>query len=462
MSVNLEIKGGEKYIKCFKNNEQQSFDNNVEILAQDIDQARKIILAFEVAITKSKPQFPEFSKLEKALDFLKNSGSEVSFDGKSYKQQLEFTLGEGTKSTLTLVETELKGKSIENKSILYLSDLEPNSLILKVSGKKILLICNTKNNVEFVKTLKDNVLQNYEKNIEVLFSDMETAREALEAFKYSIKESEIKPMTWKSVSDAMAFLKTEIIGESIVKDQYKLSFTGEISEPYKTEYSKTKTDANGVSTEFQYIFYPYMLDANTTKIKSSGKYLSVITIMSNKSSFVKIYKSGKQQSYDNELEIMAFDPKQARNISEAIKYIVSNTTPKAKDWSDKKKNMEYVQQNVGNFTNEGIATNQKIELNGDDPCKISFTVSTADEKGKTTEEIYEFSLSDMNKSAVNYKVNGKNVNVTFSCKSGEKFVKVYKNGQQQSFRSDVTIFEDDVEDAKNIVDAIRNSIIQCE
>ena len=46
---------------------------------------------------------------------------------------------------------------------------------------------------------------------------------------------------------------------------------------------------------------------------------------------------------------------------------------------------------------EGKEVKQKIELINNDPCRISLTISSTDDKGKTTDEIYEFALSDMNK-----------------------------------------------------------------
>ena len=88
---------------------------------------------------------------------------------------------------------------------------------------------------------------------------------------------------------------------------------------------------------------------------------------------------------------------------------------------------------------EGKEVKQKIELTNNDPCKISFTVSSIDDKGKTTDEIYEFALTDMNKLMVDLKVSGKNVEVTLHCKNKEKLVKVYKNGAQQAWGTDVKI-----------------------
>jgi hypothetical protein len=68
----------------------------------------------------------------------------------------------------------------------------------------------------------------------------------------------------------------------------------------------------------------------------------------------------------------------------------------------------------------------------------------------------------MNKLIVDLKVSGKNVEVTLSCKNKEKLVKVYKNGAQQAWGTDVEIEANDVETAKNIAEAFKGAIAQCE
>ena len=112
--------------------------------------------------------------------------------------------------------------------------------------------------------------------------------------------------------------------------------------------------------------------------------------------------------------------------------------------------------------NDGKNAKQKISLTNNDPCKISFAVTTADDKGKTTDEIYEFSLSDINKIMVDYKVSGKTILVTLECKNKEKLVKAYKNGVQQAYGSEVDILENDVDIARNIVEAFKSAVTFCE
>jgi hypothetical protein len=103
-----------------------------------------------------------------------------------------------------------------------------------------------------------------------------------------------------------------------------------------------------------------------------------------------------------------------------------------------------------------------IGLVNNDPCRISITVSSTDDKGKTTDEIYEFTLTDMNKALVDLKVSGKKIEVTIPCKNKEKLVKAYKNGEQQAWGSEAKLEAADVETARNVAEAFKSAITQCE
>jgi hypothetical protein len=462
LSVSVETKGNDPYFKYTKNNEQQTFDNNFEIIAEDIDQARNIIAAFSTAIEKSKSVIPDFGNLQKSLDFITKNTKELSIEKRTLNQTINFIPGKGTKSTFTYTEPDSKGKPVEERYEFYLSDIDANSVTFKVSGKRITVVSTSKNKTKFIKYFKDNALQDFQNEIGILTTDIETSREMVEAFKAAIKSSEIQPVIWKSVGEVLAFLTNTLTGETIGTDKFKLNFSSISTEPLNVRYVVGKTDVKGITAEQSFEFYPYMLDPGTVKIGSSGKYLNVEVTVKSKDLFIKVYKEGKQQAFDNVMEFMAFDARQAQEIAEAIKYLAGNGKPKDMVWSDKQSAIKFITENVGDMKSDGQELKQKLELINNDPCRISLNVSSIDEKGKTTDEIYEFTLTDMNKSMVVLKVSGKNVKVILPCKNKEKLVKVYKNGEQQAWGINVEIEATDVETVKNIAEAFKSAITHCE
>ncbi len=462
LSVSVETKGSDAYIKYSKNNELQGFTKDFEIITEDIDQARNVIAAFTAAIEKSKPTIPDFGSLQKAVDFITKNTTDLTLDKKTLSQKISFVAGNGTKSIFIYTEPDSKGKAIEERYEFYLSDIDANSINFKVSGKKITIVSTSRNKTKFIKYYKDNVLQDFQNEIGILTTDIETSREMVEAFKAAIKSSDIQPVAWKSVGEALAFLTNAVKGEPIGADVYKLDFSSISTDPLSVRYVQSKTDAKGITVEQSSEFYPYMLDPATVKIGSSGKYLNVEVSVNSKKLFVKVFKEGKQQSFDDVIGIMSFDARQAQEITGAIKYLAGNSKPKDKVWGDKQAALKFITENTGDIKGEGREVKQKIELTNNDPCKISFTVSSTDDKGKSTDEIYEFGLADMNKMMVDLKVAGKNVEVILPCKNKEKLVKVYKNGAQQAWGTEVKLNFNDVEAAKNVTEAFKSAITLCE
>ena len=140
LSVSVETKGSDPYIKYTKNNELQGFAKDFEIIAENIDQARNIIAAFTAAIEKSKLVIPDFGSLQKAVDFITKNTTDLTLDKKALSQKINFIPGNGTKSIFIYTEPDSKGKPIEERYEFYLNDIDANSINFKVSGKKITIL----------------------------------------------------------------------------------------------------------------------------------------------------------------------------------------------------------------------------------------------------------------------------------------------------------------------------------
>jgi len=142
-----------------KNKDQETFINDFEIFAADVDQARNIIAAFTTAIEKSKPAVADFVSLQKSLDFIMSNTADITLEKKTLTQKINFASGNGTKTIFTYNEPDSKGKSIEQRYEFYLSDLDPNSVSFKVNKEKIAIVSSTRSKTKFIKYFKDNILQ---------------------------------------------------------------------------------------------------------------------------------------------------------------------------------------------------------------------------------------------------------------------------------------------------------------
>lgn len=462
LSVSVKTKESNRYIKYYRNNEQQNFDNAFEIISDDIDNARNIIGAFSTAIEKSVQALPDLGSLTKSIDYITRNTIDITSENKKTGQKINLTQGNGTKSLLTRSEADSKGNLVEERYEFYLNDIDANSINFKVNGKKIIILLISKNSTKFIKYYKDNTLQDFQDEINILTPDIETSRALVEAFRTAVKNSQVQPTAWKNINEAIAFLTNAVTGETVGGEIYKLNLSATATEPLNIRYVENKTDSKALKVEQSNEFYPYTLDPGVVKITAAGKYLKVSASVKNKKTYIKVFKDDIQQNFDNEINIMAFDARQAQVMAEALKYIINNSAEKNITWKDKPSAMKYIVENTGTIKSEKKEVKQKIELINNDPCKISYTVSTTDDKGKSVDELYEFALTDINKQVVSFSVSGRNVTVSLACKNKGKLVKVYKNGVQQSWGTSVEIAAADIESAKNIAEAFKAAVTMCE
>lgn len=468
LSVELSTKNNEKYIQFTKNNQLQNYISSVEIMANDVDQARTIISAFEFIATNSKAQLPEFNTQQAALDFLVSKISSITLDQKTIQQKITFANGNSVKCTFIYEEPDSKGKNISNTYEFYLSDAEP-LVSLKVSGKKVFIPIYTTSRNKYVRYTKDNLLQNYTEDLEIYQNDIQSAREVVTALRAALKKNSEVPVKFGSISDALKFIQTNIESSTLGSDQYKLQFEGKLTEPYASTYTYSKTDAKAVTTEESYLLYPYLLDSNTIKVNTEGKYLTVSMLTTSKKSLIKKTKKDAT-SFTSQLYITCFDVKKAKDIAAALKYIATVAKPATKTFDNKQAALDYIKQNTSDIDINGKSIIQKLEIDNTNPCKVSMSRSSTDEKGKTSEELYEFTFLDINKQTVDYKVSGtgmamssgSNLAVNLTCKNNQKLIKPYKDNTQQSYISGVDILVSDADTAKNIADAIKYVISVCE
>ncbi len=247
--VSLNTTGNERFIKYKKNGALQSYASDLEILATDIEQARNIISALTVGISKSKAQYPEFQNVKQALDYITANITKVDVDSKSVAQKLEFTDSKGIKASFLSTEPDSKGKNIESLYEFYLNDIEDNSVTCKVSGKRVVILFNTKNKQKFIRYSKDNTVQNYQYDMEIQSDNLETARCIIEALKYALKNNKPAPESFANMTAAIDFLKNNLGDIKAGTDQYKQTFNGSSTEPFSCTYTASKTDTKGITTE---------------------------------------------------------------------------------------------------------------------------------------------------------------------------------------------------------------------
>ena len=462
MKVKLATKGNQNFIKVTKNNEPQSYDKDIEIVFDDLDKARNTINALNAAIANTKPILPTFKSKKEALDKIGTWISKSNAGTNQYTQSFAFDVANPDKLTIILNITETKGKTEESKFEFYTFDADANLVGVSASGKDAQITLNIKGKVKYIKVFKNNIQQSYDDQIVLHSHDIESARQAAEAFRYIVNNSEYKSQTYKSVSEALNLLKEGVSNVTSGATQINQTVGYSSGEPYLLTFKTVKTDSKGAATEESFSFYPYILDNKLSNVYVSGKIISLVLKGKDKTKLIRSSKNGEIQNYVGEVEIQFSDILIARDVFASISNIIDKSVPKVKTWSSKSTAAAFATSGIKDLSIGKIQVKQKMEMVGNDECKFNYNFITVDEKGVSKEEIFEFSMIDINKLKIIINADGKVIKLKIETKKQEKLIKYYKDSKLQNFASSLEFIFDDYNLARQVQESLIYVAGECE
>lgn len=462
IKVKLGTKGNQRLIKVLKNNEIQSYDIDIEILFDDLDKARNTINALNVAISKTKPTVPTFKSSNEALDKMNGWLATSSIGLNKYTQTIAFEPTNPDKYIFSINTTDAKAKVDENKYELYIFDIDANIVNVGTSGKDAQITISTKNKLKYIKTFKNNNQQSYDNEMTLHAPDIESARMAAEAVRFIVGKLVYEPDAYKSITEALSWLKDGVYSGISGTSQIDQKVEYVATEPYYTTFTSKLTDSKGVAKEESYSFYPYTLDAKLCKVSVSGKNVTLEIKSKEKTKFIKASKNGEVQNYTGNFEIEFADAFDAREALASLTYIIDKSTTKTKAWTDKTSAANFVINALKDLSVGKRQVKQKLETTGGDQCKLTYNITNVDEKGISTEEIFEFNLLDINKTKSVIGVDGKSITLKLEIKNQDKLVKYYKTSKLQNYASSVEFVFDDYDMARLVQDALVYLVTECQ
>ncbi len=393
-----------------------------------------------------------------SLASIKEKVQDVQIDKTTYKQSIDILDESKGKLGFVSVMVDEKGKTAKERFEFYLSDIDKNTIIRKTSGKKLFISLSVNNNQKFIQYFKEDKLDSYTSNIEILLSGADAAQELADLFKASIPLVTSGEKGWNTNSDALNWLKDNISKVSSGPVTFEQSFSFGERKDYLASLTVKKTDQKSVSTEEKYEFSILDLNQKKLTIKVSGTQLSVSVETKGSDSYIKYSKNNEQQNFVNDFEIVAEDIDQAHNIIAALSTAIEKSKSVLPDFGSLQKSLDFITDNTKDLTLDKKTLSQKISFTPGNGTKTIFTYASPDSKGKLIEERYEFYLNDIDANNMNFKVSGKKITIVPISKNKTKFIKYYKDNILQDFQNEIGILTADIEDSREMAEAFKSAI----
>jgi hypothetical protein len=313
ISFELEIKDKQKYIRMSDDQGLLAYANTIDIYVADIETARNLINALENAIDQCEEGVLEFNNTEKSITWLSENIGEVIIDATNYNQTVKVFPDNENKIELSILLITEGSENINEIHEIYPEDLSLDDLVIKVSGKKMMVPLST-GKLKYIKTYKNDALQNYTSVTELLFDDVQKARIFIAAIKILHDNSQLKNRLMKDKESALAYLdehirEIELNGQTIYQKVEKRD-----DDDCKMSFTTKETDSKGIETELLYEFTLADIDPSISQITVSMNKLMVDVITKDKEKLIKPYKNGEAGNFVNSIEILVDDVLVAKKI----------------------------------------------------------------------------------------------------------------------------------------------------
>jgi hypothetical protein len=456
----LGVRNKQKLVKVIKNQEVDPYDNEVKIIAKDIETARAITEAVKKAIPLAEKEVTSRLKIsgyDAMINWLTENVKDVAVGSKTYVQSMSKGDHIGT-LVFKEVTTDTKG-SVEETYSFNLADLNLNTINFKVTGNRFAINVETLRKDKYVAVRKNGEVKPYVNEVTINTNNVDEARDIKTILTMAV------PLAVEKVKSDIPVVNSEKDGLQNIKKQVVNLKVGskQITQQMLAEClcKLTQTESDAKATESNVYQFNWM-DFNpvTSQVDVSGDKLFIELQTIDKKKMVMHTKNDKFDGYETSVKLYLFDIESARRLKSAVDKSIEKckgryTEPFGNDASSA---ITWLKENVREVTLEDETHKQSLEHVEEGKIeKLKFTNRELNPKGTGAEEVYEFSLADVNPLSTQVDTKGKWLYVSFEAEFKNKIFKYYKDGKIQPYASKIEFAVNDVELARNVMGALKKS-----
>jgi hypothetical protein len=390
------------------------------------------------------------------IDWLAPYTAEVNAGSYIYKYGFTAVDNNTCKLKIDEQKTDKKGKTSSDSYILYISDINPSSLSFKASGKVIEVNMETRLSQKFITVFEEGEFKGYTNKITISMDEVDKARSFIEVIKSHIDPCQKNERTWSSVEEAFTWLANNIGVSEISGTTYKQSFS-KGAKSYLAQLKTEKTDSRGNTQTETYIFDLSDIDHSSIAVDVSGSELTIELPVRDNKYFIQVLSADGSLSYSKGMEIHADDIEQARNISNALSYLVSNTRAERKEWTSYSQALTYVKENLREVKSGSSSYAQSVSFGTSPSDKVSFRSVITDSKGTSSEELSEIYLNDL-VPAAELNVSSGSAYISLESRDKNKYIRQIIDGNTGSYANSLKIYVEDIDNARDMAGALEYAI----
>ena len=381
----------------------------------------------------------------------------------TYDQTWTSDSNEPNKITVTFVQTDTKGRSEQEEYAFNLADIDDKTIRYRSQKDLILVELKTKGNQRFIKKWTDGELQNYSNGVTLVASDIENARSIQQKLKEAVKLSRelIKDrLQLSGYEDMVKWLEDNVKGGEVEDQSFVYNWKQDAQLDSRFELTLDESNAKSAKQSV-YGFNLGDFNANAVNMMIKGKFPYVEIRTDGKTKYISVIEDGEPGNYSGTIQIYSDEIEKARNIETVLKQIIPLAKDKLKaqlpSFGSGSEALGFLSNAIGDVS----IGNDSYQQSMTNDCKATVKVIESDEKGNSKEQVYDLNLGDLNPGRTQIKISGNTVGLSLETNNKNRYIQVYRDGEQQNYASDFEIVTDGIESARFLKEAFSPAIEEC-
>ncbi|MEM8908593.1 MAG: hypothetical protein AAGD05_12150, partial [Bacteroidota bacterium] len=384
----------------------------------------------------------------------------AEMDGEVYQQQWQ--QNESLSSRVVLEQsTPRKKENLEEVFKFNLADLSERSIAMKIKDKKIYVEAAIERKQKMIAHQKDGKMENYRNKLQIYADKTDHARNIVRVLRLIVPEAKSYMKSQMIISDTTNAALDQLQAQIGSIEYDKFSIDQQLGTDCITTLEQEESGSKDQKTT-NWQFNWADINPLETKIAVKGKEIFVENSIRNKQKLIRHIENEEQQNYTKSLKIRAANVENARLLTQLIPLVSTYCKKELKGQetsTDLDENLTWLKENIVNLDTKDRQYEQSFQ-SLDTPCKCQMTKITSTEK-KSTEEIWEFNLSDIDPRAIQFKISGKSLSVEIGTRYRDKTIKAYKDGKTENYTNKISILMEEIEQARQLIKVMAQAARTC-
>ena len=465
VTVEASTRGKRDLIKVYEDGEVEGFDDEMEVYAAGIEEAREIVSALRSAIetcseNSSENNYGEFTSDELQAK-LENNITDVDINDEAYLQSISKAPQQKNVFLFEFTDQE-EGEVMEY--YFNPADLDADKVAFDTDDAAVVLQLETNNGDELIKVVENGETDGYTDKLEMMMQDLEQARDMVYLWQAFIGKFEnntvgfIEGVKEATLEQTIGYIPRNVVEVAVNEDVFNQKITIEKNSGFGylldleiDEVSEGETD--------RYLWNMADVEPNDIEFDISGSLVSVVLPIDDKRDLVQHWEDGEMEGFEDEVKIYVNTLEDAKSLVNAFRHfagilIKQDDTPGLPESTDAL--ADYLEENITEVNVDDDRYQQTFEIREGNACLGLFELVDDDD-----EMIYEWNFTDLDRKKIEFDTKGDEIVITVETSGSRELIEVRENGEVEDYENEFVIRANTIEEARSIVEGIREMIVQC-